>query len=177
MLYNLILKSKTSFLDRMFTYSSNEEILAGTRVIVPFGKGDTKTIGIVIEKNIEDSFAFEAKEIIEILDNKPIVSDELLKVAFYMVKNNISDYSSAINAILPPGSIDKVEEFYINNKINSDDELLTFLESEKTFKQILNKFNGKYTKSFLNSMVSKNQIESFFDLKVRQVSNMKKLLP
>ncbi|MFM1514935.1 primosomal protein N' [Helcococcus ovis] len=165
MLYNLILKSKTSFLDRMFTYSSNEEILPGTRVIVPFGKGDTKTIGIVIEKNIEDSFAFEAKEIIEILDNKPIVSDELLKVAFYMVKNNISDYSSAINAILPPGSIDKVEEFYINNKINSDDELLTFLESEKTFKQILNKFNGKYTKSFLNSMVSKNQIESFFDLK------------
>lgn len=52
MLYNLILKSKTSFLDRMFTYYSNEEILPGTRVIVPFGKGDTKTIGIVIEKNL-----------------------------------------------------------------------------------------------------------------------------
>lgn len=164
MLYNLILKSKTSFLDRMFTYYSNEEILPGTRVIVPFGKGDTKTIGIVIEKKFGENLSFEAKEIIEILDNMPIVSQELLNIVFYMVRNNISDYSSAINAILPPGSIDKVEEFYINNE-NGNDELSIFLENEKTFKEIAEKFNGKYSKTYLNELVLKKELYSFFDLK------------
>lgn len=62
----------------------------------------------------------------------PIVSQELINIVFYMVRNNISDYSSAINAILPPGSIDKVEEFYINNE-NGNDELSIFLENEKDF--------------------------------------------
>ena len=54
MFYNIILKSRASFLDTMFTYKSNKEILPGTRVIVPFGNGNKKTIGIVINKSNEE---------------------------------------------------------------------------------------------------------------------------
>lgn len=169
MLYNLILKSKASFLDRMFTYQFDEDILPGTRVIVPFGRANEKTIAIVIEKSLEDeeNLDYRPKKIIEILDNKPILSKELLELAFYMIKNNISDYSSAINTILPPGSIDKVKEYYIinDNSEEIDDELYLFLKEEKTFEDIDKKFNSKYKKSYINDLVLNGLLDSNFDFK------------
>lgn len=169
MLYNLILKSKASFLDRMFTYESNEYIKPGTRVIVPFGRANEKTIAIVIEES-EDNFndlGYKPKKIIEILDNKPILSEELLSIAFYMIKNNISDYSSAISTILPPGSIDTVIEYYMTSDENFclDDELFNFLREERSYEEINKQFNGKYKKSEINNLVIENKINSFFDIK------------
>lgn len=165
MYYDIILKSKASFLDQMFTYKSNEEIEAGIRVIVPFGRGNEKVIGIVIRKNV-DEIKYKVKKISMILDNKPIVSEELLKIAFYMIKNNISDYSSAISTILPPGSIDKVVENYtINNYSNEIDvELKNYLYEEHSFEEIAEKFGSKYSRSYINDLVKKNILASTFEL-------------
>lgn len=169
MLYNLILKSKVSFLDRMFTYQYDGKILPGTRVIVPFGRANEKTIAIVIEKSleIEENLDYIPKKIIEVLDNKPILSEELLEVAFYMIKNNISDYSSAISTILPPGSIDKVKEYYIINKNSNilEQDLFDFLKDAKSYEEIENKFKGKYKKSYINDLVLDEVIDSYFDIK------------
>lgn len=171
MLYDLILKSKASFLDRMFTYKSKEVIKPGIRVVVPFGRGNEKTIAIVIKENDtnEEDLEYEAKEIIEILDNKPILNKELIDIAFYMVKNNISDYSSAINTVLPPGSIDSVEEYYLINEKNKDGiktidkQLLDFLKEGKSYFDIENKFNRKYKRSYINELVNKNILLSNFE--------------
>lgn len=165
MYYDIILKSKASFLDQMFTYKSDVEIKPGVRVIVPFGRGNEKVIGIVIRKNL-NNINYKVKEISIILDNKPIVSKELLKIAFYIIKNNISDYSSAISTILPPGSIDKVEEYYKikNDNKEIDQELKNYLYEEHNFKQILERFGSKYSRSYINHLVNKNVLESTFEL-------------
>lgn len=168
MFYNIILKSRASFLDTMFTYKSNKEILPGTRVIVPFGNGNKKTIGIVINKSNEE-FDYDIKEISEIIDSKPIINEELINLAFYMIKNNLSDYSSAINTILPPGSIDKVKEYYqINDKsIESDkidEDLYIFLEEARLYEEIDKKFSNKYKVSFINELVELGLLDSFFNL-------------
>ncbi len=34
--------------DRLFSYVSTKEILPGCRVVVPFGKGNAKRVGIVL---------------------------------------------------------------------------------------------------------------------------------
>lgn len=165
MYYDIILKSKASFLDQMFTYKSDVEIKPGVRVIVPFGRGNEKVIGIVIRKNL-NNINYKVKEISIILDNKPIVSKELLKIAFYIIKNNISDYSSAISTILPPGSIDKVEEYYKikNDNKEIDQELKNYLYEEHNFKQISERFGSKYSRSYINHLVNKNVLESTFEL-------------
>lgn len=162
MLYNIILKSKTSFLDRVFTYAYDKELKTGTRVVVPFGRSNSKNIGIIVDKHDGD-IDFEAKEIVEVLDSKPIVSDELLKIAFFMIKNNISDYGSAINTILPPGSIDKVKEYYKakDSLREKDKELYDFLDDYKDFQQISNEFKGKYIKSHINDLSDQGYLDSY----------------
>lgn len=168
MYYNVILKSKSSFLDKMFTYKSDLRLESGVRVIVPFGNGNKKNIGIVINESFEN-FDYEIKEISEVLDNRPIVNNELLEIAFYMVKNNISDYSSAINTILPPGSIDKVIEYYSTNENymkdkTDNEELFDFLEIPRTMVEINKKFGIRYKVSEINNMVNKNLLNSEFDI-------------
>lgn len=165
MYYEIILKSKASFLDQTFTYESDELIEPGTRVIVPFGRANQKEIGIVIN-TVDDKVNYKTKKISMILDNKAILSDELLKIAFYMIKNNISDYSSAISTILPPGSIDKVIEHYTINDKSKDIEhdLYEFLKQEKSFDEISKMFNDKYKKSYINQLAKNNIIDSYFDL-------------
>ena len=74
MFYKLIVKSKTSFLDRLFTYASDEKLESGTRVIVPFGNADVKRIGIIVEE-IDEKPDFPAKKITEVLDSKPLISE------------------------------------------------------------------------------------------------------
>lgn len=161
MLYNIIIKSKTSFLDRLFTYKYDEKLEIGTRVIVPFGQANIKNIGLIVSI-FEGESDFDAKEIHEVLDAKPIISKELVDLAFYMIKNNISDYSSAINTILPPGSIDTVNELYIRTEElkDNDIELYNYLDEFKDFEEISANFINKYNKKHINELVSSNLIRS-----------------
>src|SRR5574344_1585836 len=165
MFYKLIVKSKTSFLDRLFTYASDEKLELGTRVIVPFGNADVKSIAIVVEE-INEKPDFPAKKITEVLDSKPLISEELLDIALYMIKNNLSDYSSAINTVLPPGSADKVKEFFKSKESLKaiDETLYNFLLDYKTFEDIERKFPGKYKKSTISDFSKKDYLESYISL-------------
>ncbi|WP_311487795.1 primosomal protein N' [uncultured Helcococcus sp.] len=165
MFYKLIVKSKTSFLDRLFTYASDEKLESGTRVIVPFGNADVKRIGIIVEE-IDEKPDFPAKKITEVLDSNPLISEELLDIALYMIKNNLSDYSSAINTVLPPGSADKVKEFFRSKESLKpiDEDLYNFLSDYKTFEDIEKEFPGKYKKSEISDLSKKNYLKSYISL-------------
>lgn len=177
MLYDIILKSKTSFLDRLFTYKYDNFLEIGTRVIVPFGKANSKNLGIIVRQNKNEP-DYEIKKIVEVLDTKPIVSKELIDLAFYMIKYNISDYSSAVNTILPPGSIDKVEEFYIRkNKLEEyDKNLYDYLIDYKSFEQINKHFKNNYTKSYINELVKKNYLDSYISTSKKSSAKYRELI-
>lgn len=63
-------------LNRLYTYSVYEDeyafLEAGMRVVVPFGKSKTYT-GIVYKKHLTPPMGYDAKPIIQIIDNKPVV--------------------------------------------------------------------------------------------------------
>lgn len=165
MYYDIIIKSKTSFTDNIYTYHSNEDIKIGSRVIIPFGKGDRKTLGFVIDKKEKLDKDFATKDIVEIIDYKPLVSDKMLKLAKYMVEKDLSDYSNAIQTIMPPGGIGDIVEFYeiYDDKELEDDELVAFLKEGRSFEDISNKFKNKYSRSFLNGLVEDKILTSYYD--------------
>lgn len=111
----VIVDNRASKLDRLFTYIIDESIgniiEEGMRVIVPFGRGNKIVKGIVIhiEEEIEENY--NLKSIIDVLDDKPIVSKKLLELGIWMKNEYLCSYIEALQPILPPGDYKKVYSF------------------------------------------------------------------
>ena len=92
--------------DRTFTYSVpselEEEIQLGSSVEVPFGRGNRKNLAIVLNIKKEKG-DFETKDILTCIPERLILSQEGIEIAKFMVEEYLSDYSSAISTVLPPG--------------------------------------------------------------------------
>src|ERR1039458_4311912 len=75
-------------LDRLFTYAVREGQLPqrGARVIVPFRK--EKLIGVVTGLNATAPAEFEMRFLEAVLDDEPLLSDNLLALAEWMGRNN-----------------------------------------------------------------------------------------
>lgn len=170
--YDVVVKSNTSFVDGLYTYKSDLDIRPGTRVIVPFGKGDVKTLALVIKVNRDEKID-NIKEISQVIDSSQIINQELVDLAIYMVENDISDYSSAVMTVLPPGSIDRVDEYYCAkaHTCKIDDDLFKFLSIPRTYEDIKEVFKTKYSRKYLNEQVLEGNLDAIYDTK--QKSSLK----
>lgn len=159
----VIIDSKSRFLNRPFTYhipeKLNNKLQRAMRVLVPFGKGNKTSVAFVYEIVEEIEADYEIKDIILIIDENKLVSDELLDLAFYMKDRYLSPIQSAIKQVLPPTSIDKINSFYLKNS-HKDDELLNFLSSKKNKEEILKKFPDSSKK--LSDLVNKGDIKIIY---------------
>ncbi|MDE6726503.1 MAG: primosomal protein N', partial [Oscillospiraceae bacterium] len=92
--------------DMLYTYAIPERfagrVAAGMRVVVPFGRGNKKRIGLVIAVS-GDSSAAKTKPIDGIVDEQPVLSEELLKLCVWIRDNTFCTYFDAFRTILPPG--------------------------------------------------------------------------
>ena len=104
MYVNVIVLTNTGKTDQLYTYRYvGEEInLIGRRVEIPFGRGNKKRVGIIVE-TLEEAPKFSVKTIHDVIDDKPLLDDELLALARYMVRETLCNYTQAIRAVMPPG--------------------------------------------------------------------------
>ena len=100
-------------LDKTFTYliPSNLNIQIGIRVLVPFGKQRLEGFVVAIKDEIPSEY--KLKEIIEVIDDNPILNNELLKLGKYLSKKTLCTLTSAYQTMLPSALKAKV-----NTKIN-----------------------------------------------------------
>ncbi len=114
----VICSTGTRLTDKVFTYSIPKEMRAGIRigssVYVPFGRGNKKTEGILVE--FYDNCSMKTKPIISIVENMPVVDKEGIDLAYFLARETLSDYSSAFQTVLAPGGFGaykpKVRAFY-----------------------------------------------------------------
>ena len=88
-------------LDRTFTYAiaADQQPARGARVIVPFR--NEKLIGIV---TVEDAVAptdFEARELETVLDDEPILSEHLLRLAEWISQYYLAPLGEVLRGMLP----------------------------------------------------------------------------
>lgn len=161
----VIIDSKSRFLNRPFTYhipeKLNNKLKRAMRVLVPFGKGNKTSVAFVYEivENIE--LEFKTKDIIDIIDENKLVSDELLDLAFYMSKEYLSPIQLSLKQVLPPTSIDKIKSFYLSTS-KREDALLNFLKLKRTKNEILDKFPNSTDK--LNSLIENKEIKVIYEV-------------
>ncbi len=114
----VICSTGTRLTDRVFTYSvpqgMRDKIQIGSSVYVPFGRGNKKTEGLLVE--FYETCAMKTKAIISIVENMPIVSKEGIELAYFLARETLSDYSSAFQTVLAPGGFGtykpKIRVFY-----------------------------------------------------------------
>ncbi len=100
--------------DKLYSYYLPEDLGAvsrGCRVMVPFGGGNRRCQGIVIECDKKTDFR-KLKPVFAILDEKPIFSDELLKLAQFVKERTFCSLFAAAYAMLPPGLYMKIKPVY-----------------------------------------------------------------
>ena len=92
-------------IDKVFSYSVpkniEDKIRIGVRVLVPFAK--MKLVGFVTGINDLMENDIELKEIIDVVDDEPILTDELLDLGKYLSKTTLSTLISSYQAMLPSG--------------------------------------------------------------------------
>lgn len=90
-------------IDKPYSYliPQGMELEPGIRVMVPFGRGNRPSEGIVlsVEPGIEDGF----KAVSSRLDDSPMLSEHLLRLAAFLRERYFCTFFDAIRAILPAG--------------------------------------------------------------------------
>ncbi len=88
-------------LDRTFTYAVREGQCArrGARVIAPFR--NEKLIGVVTAANVEEPADFEVKYLEAVLDEEPLLSEQLLELAEWTAQYYLAPLGEVLRAMLP----------------------------------------------------------------------------
>ena len=160
----VIIDSKSRFLNRPFTYhipeKLNDKLKRAMRVLVPFGKGNKTSVAFVYEIVETIDLEYDTKDIITIIDENKLVSDELLNLAFFMTREYLSPVQLSLKQVLPPTSIDKIKTFYISNA-QKDDNLFDFLKTRRTKEEIQEKFQISSEK--LNNYIEDKEIKVIYE--------------
>ena len=85
-------------------------IAPGMRVAVPFGKGNRRTEGVVLQ--LEEGSPEGLKAVEACLDEKPLLSDTMLHLAAFMRERYFCTFYDAAKAMLPAGIWFQRKEIY-----------------------------------------------------------------
>ncbi len=119
-------------INHAYTYripSEMDHLKPGMRVLVPFGK--RMITGITIEL-IEKSTLTSLKYIIDILDEQPLISPEMMELTRWISEYYLCSWGQALQLVLPKG-------------IDVRDEELIFLQEDPTEVELTERQNELYT--------------------------------
>lgn len=116
----------------MYTYAVPESLRAeaavGKRVMIPFGQGNQAITGYIVEP-VDEEPDFATKPVIDVLDVEPVVSEELIRLAFWLHETTHCNLYRAFRAVSPPGDEKKITALYLD----PEDQRFTKEELEETW--------------------------------------------
>ena len=159
-------------LERLFTYSitqaESEFLKAGMRVAVPFGKSKVYT-GLVFAIHQQKPTAYEAKEIHQILDDAPIITQQQLAHWQWIADYYLCTLGDVLRAALPNSFllesetiITKNTDKIINETDLQDEEFLVYeaLQHQSSLKlhDLVSILDKKNVLPIINSLLDKEAI-------------------
>ena len=86
------------------------ELKPGMRVIVPFGRSNRRTEGVVL--SVEDGDSKELKTVERSLDAEPVLSQTMLRLAAFLRERYFCTFFDAVRVMLPAGLWFQVKDTY-----------------------------------------------------------------
>ena len=149
---------KSNHTDRAFTYEISidliDRICVGSRVMVPFGKGNNLIEGYVVQlKNNAGIDLKYMKAVNAVIEEDYILTQEFLDLARWMQEQYLCRFVDAIQCILPTGSTLKKEKVYrLTNELNITIALETATEKQQAILQLLEQ-QGRMNESQLEFQI------------------------
>ena len=110
-------------IDRPYDYSVpaawRETIREGHRVMVPFGAGNRKTEGIVLELQEEEA-SRQLKAIAHVFDDEVVLQPQQKALALWMCRRYFCTFFQAANALFPPGVWNRKAETYLPGELSDE---------------------------------------------------------
>ena len=99
-------------IDKPYSYAVPEEmhLLPGIRVMVPFGRSNRYTEGVVLETADGDEKGL--KNIVRVLDDAPVLSATMLRLAAFLRERYFCTFFDAIRVMLPAGLWFRTKDTY-----------------------------------------------------------------
>ena len=157
-----------------FTYYSDSPINKYVRIYVHFGKSFTNALVsdcIYTSSSIQDiskEKGYKLLPVIKVLDQEPIISQELFELAFWLSKTTVSPLISCLNCMLPKAlktskneTKPKLENRF---KKNDGEYVLTKKQKEtldKLYDGILASDARKISVSIINKLIEKGAISEY----------------
>ena len=112
--------------DKLYDYAVPEEMRdgarPGVRVLVPFGNGNARRQGVILLVKPTES-GKKLKKIAALLDEKPPVEGDLIKLIPWLKNRTFCTYFEAFRCILPTGYNLRLTPFYSANPEFDEDSL------------------------------------------------------
>lgn len=161
---------------KLFTYRVpfdwNDNIQPGIRAIVPFGPRKILT-GVVIQVHASPPQAYEAKYILELLDDEPVVTDLQLRLFHWIADYYLCSAGEVMNAALPAGlKLSSESMVQLHPAYDAETTLFEFSQKEELllkhlangplpYSEISKLLNLKNLYSILKSLVTKEAVILF----------------
>ena len=171
MFADVLVELKAKRIDKTFTYlipnNQIDKVKVGIRVLVPFGKQTLEGFVLNIEK--DKNIDYEIKEIIDIIDEEPVLNEEMLELGKYISLKTLCNLIHAYQTMLP-AALKAHKNFNVNKKYIIyisliDKEYIPKNDNQKEIIEILKKGNAlksdltKISVSSINTLISKKVIE------------------
>lgn len=117
--------------DRRYKYTVPVELdgkaRTGVRVLVPFGNGNRKRVGVIIridDAAHEDLSSF--KPINSVIDDEPLLNDEMLDMVFWLRNTTLCTYFEAFKTLIPIGlSVSFTQKYELSHDDGLSEEVLS----------------------------------------------------
>ncbi|QQE47414.1 Primosomal protein N' [Peptoniphilus harei] len=164
MFADIFIENNFQKIDKLYTYIVKDDVKPGMRVLVNFGKSYRVGIVLFLHANYSGDHREKLKEIHSVLDDEPIISNELIRLGLWMKERYLVGYSKAFAPILPPGNLQKIKKKIVVEKyphgkdlenLNSIDLSKYFEDLKEDEKAVIKRLRTKgYIKYIYDSLVT-----------------------
>ncbi len=169
MIAQVIVNTQSSYTDKKFDYLIPRELInkitLGTRVYVPFGRGNKRLEGYVVA--ISDNTSVSKLKAISDADDIPVFNGQMIELIEWMRESYFCSYIDAIRAIVPTGTSVKSIEYAVlkdhNLKISPKEKRVVDIVLKKGGScdviDILSQFEDENIKPVIKRLYDKGVLE------------------
>ena len=158
MIAKIAVAAATFSIDKPYSYRIPEEMALqpGQRVMVPFGRGNTRTEGVVLA--LEAGSTEKLKAIDACLDDNPVLTDTQLRLAAFLRERYFCTFYDAIRAMLPAGLWFQTKESFTLTEDTSWREKNIKKEAAVRILRFMEELGGRAEQAQLAELIPEEEI-------------------